>query len=159
MALSLARTCFPRLLLGFWLFSLPAQAQSLGERCLQELRLNPAETYIVAPRGPLASPSELDFPGRATFTSALPAETSPKNWRLVNAGPDLMKLYQQQEKVAWIFLSQPYATRNGKAAALTFLLKDHGQTHCGYALFHPQGRSWKLERLRKAEGSVNLFKD
>ncbi|MBS2033939.1 hypothetical protein JST97_03075 [bacterium] len=66
---------------------------------------------------------------------------------------------QQQEKVAWIFLSQPYARGDGKAAALTFLLKDHGQTHCGYAIFRIQGQGWKLERLRKAEGSVNSFKD
>lgn len=131
----------------------------MGERCLQELKLNPAETYLVTPRGPLASPSELGFPGRPTFTRALPAESSPKNWKLVKAGPELVKLYQQQEKVAWIFLSQPYATRDGKAAALTFLLKDHGQTHCGYAIFQPEGQGWKLERLRKAEGGVNLFKD
>lgn len=137
----------------------PLWAQTLGERCLQDLKLSSTETYVVTPRGPLALPSEIDFPGRAGFSKSLPPEAQPKGWPSVKAGPELTKLYSQSEKFAWIYLSEPSLSADRKTAALTFLLADHGQNHCGYALYRRQGEGWKLDRLRKAEGSVATFKN
>lgn len=137
----------------------PLWGQTLGEQCLQDLKLISSESYVVIPRPPLAIPSEISFPGRASFRKSLPPEPQPKGWPSIKAGPELTKLYSQSEKFAWIYLSEPSLSADGKSAALTFLLADHGQNYCGYALYRRRGQGWKLDRLRKAEGSVATFKN